>query len=139
MPKFQKHLQRLRKPEAIRDAVFASSPYVLRRAFSTDPTVQQLVQAGPDVVADIEKELADGGEQLPDITLACLAYVLWQIAPDRGPALLAPLLRRMLDEHGPFFVHFATHLLRQQARLPVRPLEMVYRRDEMTEALRRFG
>jgi hypothetical protein len=139
MPTYLKDVQALRKPDNIRDAVFASSPYVLRKAFVADPAVRRLVRAGPEVVADIAKELGPGALELPDITLACLAHILSEVEPDRGTKLLAPLLRRALEKPGgPFFPHFATHLLRQQARLPVRPLEMVYRREEMAEALGRY-
>jgi hypothetical protein len=137
MPKYQKAVQKLRNPENIKDAVFASSPYVLRKAFQADPVVQELVREGPPVVADIERELAARADKLPDITLACLAYILSQVAPADGAKLLAPALRKALDEGGPFFKHFATHLLRQEARLPVRPLQIFYRREEMIEALGR--
>jgi hypothetical protein len=138
MPKYQKEVQKLRNPENIKEAVYASSPYVLRKAFLADPTVQKLVQAGPAAVADIKQEFAAGADKLSDITLACLAHILSQVAPAEGAALLAPVLRKTMDKGGPFFKHFATHLLRQEVRLPVRPLEMVYRREEMQEVLGRY-
>ena len=46
MPKYMKDVQRLRNPENIREALYASSPYVLRKAFVADPTVQKLIRAG---------------------------------------------------------------------------------------------
>ena len=137
MPKYLKDVQRLRNPENIKDAVYASSPYVLRKAFVADPTVQKLVRAGPKAFNDIKHEFAVRAAKLPDITLACLAYILNQIAPAKGAALVAPVLRRHVEKAGPFFKHFATHLLREQARLPLRPLEMVYRREETQEILTR--
>lgn len=137
MPKYVKDVQRLRKPENIKGAVYASSSYVLRKAFAADPTVQKLVRAGPNAFDDVKHEFATRADKLPDITLACLAYILTQIAPSEGAALVAPLLRRQVEKGGPFFKHFATHLLRQQARLPLRSLEMVYRPEEMQEILTR--
>jgi hypothetical protein len=137
MPKYVKDVQRLRNPENIKEAVYASSPYVLRKAFMADPTVQKLVRAGPNAFDAVKHEFAARGDKLPDITLACLAYILMQIAPAEGAALVAPVLRRQVKKGGPFFKHFATHLLRQEAQLPLRSLEMVYRREEMQEILTR--
>jgi hypothetical protein len=136
MPKYVKDVQRLRNPANIREALYASSPYVLRKAFVADPTVQKLIRAGPNGFDEIKREFAARADKLPDITLACLAYILTQIAPVQGAALVRPVLRRHV-EAGPFFKHFATHLLRQEARLPLRPIEMVYRREEMQEVLGR--
>jgi hypothetical protein len=137
MRKYVKDVQRLRNPENIKDAVYASSPYVLGKAFAADPIVQKLVRAGPNAFDDVKHEFAARADKLPDITLACLAYILTQIAPAEGAALVAPVLRRQVKKAGPFFKHFSTHLLRQEARLPLRPLEMVYRREEMQEVLTR--
>ncbi len=137
MPKYLKDVQRLRNPENINEAVYASSAYVLRKAFLADPTVQKLVRAGADAVEDVKQEFAAGADKLPDITLACLAYILTQIAPSEGAALVAPVLRKTLDKGGPFFKQFAAHLLRQQARLPLRPSNMAYPREEIQEVLSR--
>jgi hypothetical protein len=137
MRKYVKDVQRLRSPENIREAIYASSPYVLGKAFAADRIVQKLVRAGPNAFDDVKHEFVARADKLPDITLACLAYILTQIAPAKGAALVAPVLRRQVEKAGPFFKHFATHLLRQEARLPLRPLEMVYRREEMQEVLNR--
>lgn len=138
MPSYLKEVQRLKNPENINEAVFASSPYVLRKAFLADPTVQKLVRSGPAVLADIKQEMSAEASQLSDITLACFAHILSQVAPVEGAAFLAPELKKVADKSGPFFATFGTHLLRHAAQLPVRPIEMNYRREELKEVLGRY-
>lgn len=137
MPDYQKDIEKLRRPENIVEAVYASSAYVLRTAFQRDPTIARLVKGGAEVVPLVQGELARDGIELDDITLAALAYIVDQAAPASAPALLKPLLRKAVDHPGPFFVNFATHALRREAKLSLRPAEMVYPKAEMLEVLKK--
>jgi hypothetical protein len=128
-------IERIKNPEHIREAVYASSPYVLMRAFENDLTVQRLINAGQEVVPLIAKELENTGLELPEITLACFAYILQRVDLESAVRILKPSFAQATEKPGPFFVHFAAHAIRQDRELPIKPLEMVYSEAELFEAL----
>ncbi len=125
----------IKNPENISEAVYASSPYVLRKAFENDPNVRSLIKAGREVVPLISKELEKNGLELHEITLACFAYILHKVDVKSAVKILKPLLAQTIERPGPFFVNFATHALRQESKLSIRPLEMVYTKAEILEIL----
>jgi len=130
-----KDVKRLQKPKDIRAALYASSAYVLRKAFQKDPIVQRLIKTGRNAAPSIEKEIRAKGLKLTDITLASYAYIL-QIV-DREAALRALLLlfaRSLRKPSGPFFVQFAAHALRQITGLPLK-LQLYYTDAELQETL----
>lgn len=128
----------LKNPENIRYAVLASSPYVLRKAFERDPTVQRLIQAGRRAAPAIAEAL-ERGSGLPEISRACLVYILDKIAPQMVKATVAPFFRATIARPGPFFIHFAAHSLRKAHGLPVRHGELHYTEAELNELLGRLS
>lgn len=134
-----KEIERLKKPENIRESVYASSPHVLMKAFKNDLTVGRLIRAGREVVPLIDKELKRGGLELPEISLACFAYILQEIDLKSASEILKPLFVRTAKKPMGFFSNFAAHALRQQHKLPIKPLKMRYTKAELLETLKRVS
>lgn len=137
MPELRKELSSLRDPSKIQGALLASSPYVLRKAFSMDPTIQRLVQGGEKVLPWIAEELRQG-EDLDEITLSAYVYVVEQVKRSAVREMFAPLFRKSLEKPGMFFNHFVTHALRSELNLPVKPLALVYTQAEQMETQSRI-
>lgn len=135
MPTLPEDLARIKNPDNIHEARFASSPYVLRKAFERDEAVQRLIHAGRAAAPLIMQELRSAGP-LDEITRACLVYILEQVDGAAVPQTVAPLLRADLARPGPFFAPFATHALRNAARLPnAGAAKLEYSPAEVREAL----
>jgi hypothetical protein len=129
-----KDLITLRDPASIKKAQLASSPYVLRKIFAADPTIQRLITAGEKIVPLILEEIRKG-ERLDEITLAAFAFIVENVKAEAAPQVLGTLFRKSVTKPGPFFVHFAAHAIRSGLRLPIKPLELVYSPAELTETL----
>jgi hypothetical protein len=127
-----KDIAALSDPSSIKKAQLASSPYVLRKIFAADPTIQRLIAAGEKVIPMIAAETRKA-EHLDEITLAAFAYIVENINAKTAPEILGALFRESMKKPGPFFVHFAAHAMRSGLRLPIKPLEMVYTRGELIE------
>lgn len=135
MPTLPEDLTAIKTPDNIHEARFASSPYVLRKAFERDPAVQRLIHAGRAAAPLVIQELK-AAAQLDEITRACLVYILEQVDGAAVPPVVAPLLRADLARPGPFFAPFATHALRNAARLPnPGSVKLEYSPAEVREAL----
>lgn len=117
MPSLLEDLAAIKNPDNIHEARYASCPYVLRKAFERDPAVQRLIHAGRAAAPLVIQELKSPGP-LDEISRACLVYVLDEVDRTSVPQIVAPLLRADLARPGPFFPAFATHALRNAARLP---------------------
>ncbi|UCE16676.1 MAG: hypothetical protein JSV12_03470 [Candidatus Bathyarchaeota archaeon] len=133
---YKKDIEMIKNPENIREAVYASSPCGLMIAFENDLIVQRLINAGQEVVPLITEELEKTGLELPEITLACFAYILQKLNLTSAAKTLKPLFVRAVEKPGPFFVHFAAHALRQATKLQTKPLGMTYTRTELLESLK---
>ena len=135
MPSLPEDLARIKNPDNIHEARFASSPYVLRKAFERDAAVQRLIRAGRAAAPLVIQELRSA-DHLDEIARACLVYVLEQVDGAAVAPVVAPLLRADLAHPGPFFAPFATHALRNAARLPnPGAAKLEYSPAEVREAL----
>lgn len=135
MPSLSEDLARIKNPDNIHEAHFASSPYVLRKAFERDEAVQRLIHAGRAAAPLVIQELRAAG-QIAEISRACLVYILEQVDGAAVPQAVAPLLRADLARPGPFFASFATHALRNATRLPnAGAAKLEYSPAEIREAL----
>ncbi|MFQ5981422.1 MAG: hypothetical protein ACE5OZ_25040 [Candidatus Heimdallarchaeota archaeon] len=130
-----KGVERLKMPENIREAMYASSPYSLKKAFDNDPDVNRLIKAGEQTVPLIVKELESGGLELHEITLACYAYILQKVNPQTAARVLESLFAKAMEKPGPFFVNFAANSLREAAKLPAKSLGDTHSRAELVETL----
>lgn len=137
MADYSKDIEMLKNPENIKEAVYASSPYVLMKVFENDPIVRRLIRAGREVVPLISKEMKKG-LKLPEITLSCFAYILQKVDAESAVKILKPLFARTIDKPRGFFTNFAAHALRQALKLPTKPLEVVYTKNELLETLERI-
>lgn len=117
MPSLPEDLARIKDPANIHEARFASSAYVLRKAFERDPAVQRLIRAGRGAAPLVIQELRSA-DRLDEIVRACLVYILEQVDPAAVAQVVAPLLRADMARPGPLFAPFATHALRGALRLP---------------------
>jgi len=135
MTDYNKEIERIKNPENIREAVYASSPFVLKKTFENDLTVRRLVEAGQDVIPLITKELESEGLNLHEITLACFAYILHKVNPESAALILKPLFKVAIENPGPFFVNFANQTLRQVIKLPTKPFGSAYTKEELLETL----
>jgi hypothetical protein len=135
MADYRKDVARLKKPENIKDAVFASGPYTLMKVFEADPTVNRLIKGGGEVVPLIAAELKKNGMRLHEITRACFAYILQRVDLEASVKILKPYFVRAMKKPDPFFVHFAAHALRRQLRLPVKPADPLHSRAELLDTL----
>jgi hypothetical protein len=134
MSHYEEDLRAIANPENINEAVFAYSPYVLRKAFERAPIVQRLIAAGREISPLISDEL-ERNTELPEISRACLVYILEQIDNRQMVRVVSPLFRTELKNPGPFFIHFAAHGLRAAHHLKVRERDISYSNAELRELL----
>lgn len=132
MADFKKDLAILRDPAMIKKVGLASSPYVLRKIFAADPTIRRLIAGGETVIPLIAEEMRKP-EQMEEISLAALAFVVESVKVEAAPQVLGPLFRESVKKPGLFFVHFAAHAIRSSLRLPIKPLEIIYTQAELIE------
>jgi hypothetical protein len=132
MADLQKDIATIQDPSGIKNALLASSPYVLRKAFAADPTISRLIAAGEKVIPIIEREIL-GQEHLNEITLSAFAFIIENVKAELAPQILGAQFRTSMENPGPFFIHFAAHAMRSGLRMPIKPLEMVYSRAELIE------
>ncbi len=135
MSDFQEDIVRLKDPKNIKEALFASGPSVLMRAFERDPTVMRLVKGGAKVVPLIVAEIKENGLKLHTITLSCFAYILQKVDPAAASAVLKDLFVQAMKRPDPFFIYFAVHALRQDLKLPFKPRDPEYSYGELQETL----
>jgi hypothetical protein len=129
-------IEAIKDPENIREAVYASSPRVLRVMFENDPIVRRLIDAGKKVIPLIEKELRDNGLDLHEITLACYAYILQKIDEKSARRILTPYFLWAMEKPGVFFVHFAAAPLRKATKLKKIPLGVTLTMKELNATLK---
>jgi hypothetical protein len=132
MADLRKEVTALRDPFNIKNAGLASSPYVLRKAFAADPGIRELLAAKDQVIPLIAEEMR-APEQLDDITLAALAFIVENVKPEVAPQLFGAHFRKSLGNPGPFFVYFAAHAIRLGLRQRVKGAKMDYSRAELLE------
>ena len=130
---YKKDLEKIKNPENIREAVFASSPYVLRKVFENDVIVRRLINVGQDVAPLITEELKNNNEKLHEITLSCFAFILQKVDPPSAKKVLKPLLTKAMKRPGPFFVHFTAHSLLENMNLPLSREKMTFTKDELQD------
>ena len=135
---YREDIEKIKNPKNIREALCASSPYTLRKAFENDQTVRHLIKAGREVAPLLSEELKNG-LTLNEITLSCFTYILHNIDPALTVKILKPLFAEAMKTPGAFFVYFAAHILREESNLPTKPLQMDYTRAELQETLKRIS
>ena len=135
---YREDIKKIKNPKNIREALCASSPYTLRKAFENDQTVRHLIKAGREVAPLLSEELKNG-LSLNEITLSCFTYILHSIDPVQTVKILKPLFAEAMKTPGAFFVYFAAHILREESNLPTKPLQMDYNRAELQETLKRIS
>lgn len=135
MISYSKEIERIKNPKNIHEAVYASSPHSLKKIFEKDLIVSRLIDGGKDVVPLIAKELENKGLKLPEITLACFAYILLKVDPDSAAKILQPLFAKAIEKPGPFFINFAAHALRLVVKLPTKLLGTAHTKNELLETL----
>jgi hypothetical protein len=135
---YREDIKKIKNPKNIREALCASSPYTLRKAFENDETVGHLIKAGREVAPLLSEELKNG-LTLNEITLSCFTYILHNIDPALTVKILKPLFAEAMKTPGAFFVYFAAHILREESNLPTKPLQMDYTRAELQETLKRIS
>lgn len=131
----ERKIQKLKKPENIKEALYASGPAVLMRAFELDPTVKALIQSGSKVVRLIASDIRKNGLALHPVSLSCFTYILQMTSPDIAAATVRPLFIKAMQTPDPFFVYFAAHVLRQDMKLPTAPKDPEYSFGELQETL----
>jgi hypothetical protein len=132
MSSMLKDLTSLLDPANIKKAGLASSPYVLRKIFAADPTIQRLITAGEKIIPLIHEKIRKA-DHLEEITLAAFAFILENVKAEAAPRVFGDLFRKSVKKPGPFFVHFAAHAIRSGLRLPIKSLEIVYSPAELIE------
>ena len=138
MTEYRKEIEKVKNPKNISEALYASSPYTLKKAFENDQTVLRLVKAGHKVTPLLVDELEKNGLKLNEITLSCFVYILHKVDP-KSVTILKPLFVKAMESPGAFFVYFAAHALRQENNLPTKPLELNYTRAELRETLKKIS
>lgn len=131
----QKEIEILKDPGKIHEALYASSPRVLRFAFDNDPRVRAVITAGPPVVPLIATELEKNSRNLDEITVSCYTYILEKIDAQKAAKILRPLAAKMIDRPGFFIPTFVTHALRKGTRLSIKTRQHFYTRAELAATL----
>ena len=139
MSKYHEEIERLKDPTNIKEALYASGPYTLMKAFKNDEIVSDLIKGGREVIPIIAEELKENSLELNEITLSCFAYILGKVDPDSGAEILKPLFIEAMKSPDPFFVNFAAHVLRQNAKMIVKTNDPLYTKGELLETLERVG
>jgi hypothetical protein len=137
MARLKEEIRKLRDPTNINNAGLASSPYVLRKVFAADPRIRRIIGFGEKTLPLVAQELREKGK-LSEISLAAFAFIIENIDPNAAADILGPEFRKKLEKPGPFFVHFAAHVLRTGYRMPLKPMEMVYTAPELAETSARL-
>jgi hypothetical protein len=132
MPDLKADIAALKNPSNITKASLANSPYVLRKIFKADPKIRRLIAAGEKVVPFIIEETREA-RVLDEITLSAFAYIIENVKVETAPQIFGARFRKAVENPGPFFVHFAAHAMRSSLHLPIKPLKMVYSREELVE------
>lgn len=132
MADLREELSALRDPLNIENAGLASSPYVLRKVFTADPRIGELIAAKDKVVPLIAEEMR-APEDLNEITLAALTFIIENVKAEAAPQIFGAHFRRSLENPGPFFVYFAANAIRSGLRHAVKSLQMDYSRAELLE------
>jgi hypothetical protein len=132
MANMQKDLAFLRDPSNIKKAGLASSPYVLRKIFAADQTIQRLIKKGEGVIPLIQNEIHKN-ENLGEITLSAFAFIIENVRSEKAPDVLGNLFQKSIKKPGPFFVHFAAHAIRSGLKISIKPLEMFYSPAELIQ------
>lgn len=132
MSNLQQDLITLRDPKNIKNAALASSPYVLRKIFAADPTIQRLISAGDQIIPLIHEEIIKDGT-LGEITLSALVYIVENVNVKASQQIFGALFQKSIENPGPFFVHFAAHAIRSGLQLPIKPLKIHYSPSELIE------
>ena len=135
MNDFHEDMVRLKDPKNIKEALFASGPSVLMRAFEKDPIVKRLIRGRAKVVPIIIAEIKENGLKLDTITLSCFAYILQNVDPAVAAKVLKDLFVQAMKRPDPFFVYFAAHTLRQDLKLPFKPRDPEYTYGQLQETL----
>lgn len=135
MSEIREELEKIKNPQNIYGALYASGPYTLMKFFKRDSTVNQIIEAGTEVVPLIAEELEKKGWKLNKITLSCYAYILQKVDLKSAVRILKPFFHRAVDNPDPFFVYFIAHALRQSLKLRVNPKDPLYSRGELLETL----
>ena len=135
MPNLSDDLGKIKNPKNIHEALFASGPNGLMKAFERDPIVNQVIKYGSKAVPLIEEILKEEGDQLHEITLSCFAFILENMDIKAAAKILTPHFIRAMKDPEPFFVHFAAQVLRRKLRLPYKPRDPYYSRGELLETL----
>ncbi|MFC1855908.1 hypothetical protein ACFL2A_05145 [Thermodesulfobacteriota bacterium] len=138
MPDYSNAIKKIRNPENIHEAMYASGPYTLMKAFQNDTTVKQLIKGGENTASLIAKELEKGGMELNEISRSCYAFILQNIDLGAAAKILKPMFIKAMKAPDPFFVHFAAHALRQHLKLPSKPSDPLHTRGELLETLERL-
>jgi hypothetical protein len=135
MSDIEKDIEIIKDPRNIQEALFASGPHVLMKAFEKDPIVIRLIRAGLKVVPRISAEIKENGLRLDTITLSCFAYILQKVDIQTAAAVIKPLFIQAMKKPDPFFIYFAAHTLRQNFKLPFKVNDPEYTFGELQETL----
>ncbi len=138
MPNYRQAIQKIKNPENIHEAVYASGPNALMKAFLKDRTVQLLIRGRSKAFPLVARELEKGGMELDEITRSCFAFILQRIDLASAAKVLQPLFVEAMKAPDPFFIYFASHALRQHLALPVDPSDPLQSRGELLETLDRL-
>lgn len=134
-----KLLNAIEDPKGIKDALYASSPYVLRKAFDGDPGMRELLRAGPRLAPMIAQKL-EAGEELDEISACAYFYLLEHIGShDAVARALSTPMRARLHRPSPFLSQFSTRaILQTTRRVELRSPSEMYSPVEVLEAIERF-
>lgn len=135
----QELLNAIEDPTKIKDALYASSPYVLRKAFEGDPGIRELLRAGSRLVPAIAEKL-EAGDDLDEISACAYFYLLEHIGShDAIARALSTPMRARLHRPSPFLSQFSTRaILKAMRRVQLRSPSEVYSPVEVIEAIDRF-
>ena len=132
MANLRQSISSLKDPSNIKNALLASSPYVLRKVFASDPTILRIIAAGDKVIPLIVEETREA-EALDEITLSAFTFIVANVKAEAVPQIFGETFLKSMDNPGPFFVNFAAHAIRSGFRMPTKPSNMVYSRAELNE------
>lgn len=138
MEEIHKNIEKIKNPENIDEAIYASGPNSLMKAFKKDLTVNSLIKGGPETFSIISREIEKNGLELDKITLSCFAFILQKIDLDSAVKVLKPIFIEAMKNPDPFFVNFAAHVLRQGLKLSVNLSDPLYSRGELLETFEKI-
>ncbi len=141
MVSIEELILKIEDPANIKDSLAASGPYVLRKVFEMDKTVQEIVEHEGDAEELVLKRIQERREkEIDDITMACFCYILEKIGAEKAVPELGNVLSEVTEKRKgremAFTQYFAVHTIKTLAKKPNLKADLDYPDEEIEKTIK---